>query len=52
MKARLEKFLVDRIHREWIDRLYPQGWVEVEPHPTAIDIDIINKGVSTPANQN
>lgn len=25
-KAILSKFLVDRIHKTWIDRLYPQGW--------------------------
>lgn len=28
-KAVLSKFLVDRIHRDWIDRLYSQGW-EIE----------------------
>jgi len=26
VKAELSKFLVDRIHPDWIDRLYPQGW--------------------------
>jgi len=25
-KAVLSRFLVDRIHRDWIDRLFPQGW--------------------------
>ena len=29
-KAILSKFLVDRIHTDWVDRLYPQGYkVEV-----------------------
>ena len=26
-KAILSKFLVDRIHKDWIDRLFPQGWM-------------------------
>lgn len=26
MKVRLEKFLIDRIHPNWIHRLFPQGY--------------------------
>ena len=26
-KAVLSRFLVERIHKDWIDRLYPQGWM-------------------------
>ena len=46
-KARLSKFLVERIHRGWIDRLYPQGWeMEKDPYPTTLGIDIISKSNS------
>ena len=26
-KAVLSRFIVDRIHPDWIDRLFPQGWM-------------------------
>ena len=26
-KATLNKFLIDRIHKDWIDRLYPEEWI-------------------------
>ena len=26
-KTVLSRFLVDRIHKDWIDRLFPQGWM-------------------------
>ncbi len=26
-KVVLSKFLVDRIHKDWIDKLYPQDWM-------------------------
>lgn len=25
-KAILSRFIIDRIHPDWLDRLYPQGW--------------------------
>ena len=25
-KAVLNKFLIDRVHKDWIDRLFPGGW--------------------------
>ena len=32
---RLNKFLLDRIHPDWIDRLFPQDrMVEIDPYPT------------------
>ena len=41
-KAVLNRFLVERIHKDWIDRLYPQGWEEEgDPHPTAFDNTIL-----------
>ena len=43
-KAVLSRFLVDRIHKGWIDRLFPQGWEkERDPHPTDINNNIISK---------
>ncbi len=46
-KARLSKFLVDRIPKGWVDRLYPQGWeMENDPHPSESDIMIISKTLS------
>ena len=51
-QARLSKFLIERIPKGWIDRLYPQGWEEEkDPHPTALDIDILDKGIPTCDNQ-
>lgn len=32
-KAILSKFLIDRIHKDWIDRLFPQGWMLEEKIP-------------------
>lgn len=46
-KARLSKFLIERIHRDWIDRLFPQGWeMENDPHPTANEYTLSNKANS------
>ena len=25
-KIKLSKFLIDRIHKDWIDRLFPERW--------------------------
>ena len=30
-KVVLSRFLADRIHKDWIDRLYPQGWTVAKP---------------------
>lgn len=27
-KARLSRFLLDRIPKDWLDKLFPQGWEE------------------------
>ena len=50
VKARLSRFLIDRIHRDWVDGLFPQGWVEEEyPYPTGYDTTINSKGIKPSA---
>ena len=49
-KAVLSKFLIDRIHKDWIDRLFPQGWEEErDRHPAPFNNNIISKAHSSTA---